>query len=124
LGAAQLREIDTPPGDVPAFLTAAAATLNDACWVRATQLLENYLGIDAHAAFCAGLPLLRLQGTLSCSVFIDPATERAHAAAFDRRARPPRCHICLPHVFLTPARLPPCCVRTASWARCATAASA
>jgi acyl-CoA reductase-like NAD-dependent aldehyde dehydrogenase len=49
-----LRELDTPAGDVPAFLDAAAAALNDACW-----------------------------GTLSCAVFIDPATERAHAAAFD-----------------------------------------
>jgi acyl-CoA reductase-like NAD-dependent aldehyde dehydrogenase len=49
-----LRELDTPAGDVPAFLRAAADTLNNQVW-----------------------------GTLSCSVFIHPATERAHAAAFD-----------------------------------------
>ena len=49
-----LRELDTPAGDIPAFLRAAADTLNDRVW-----------------------------GTLSCSVFVHPSTEREHAAAFE-----------------------------------------
>jgi len=49
-----VRELDTPAEEVPSFLTAAAAALNDACW-----------------------------GTLSCAVYIHPHTQAAHAAAFE-----------------------------------------
>ena len=50
-----VRELDTPAGDVSAFLHAAKNAVNTSCW-----------------------------GTLSCSVYIHPSTEAAHKAAFQQ----------------------------------------
>jgi hypothetical protein len=111
--AAQLRELDTPEGDVPAFLAAAATTLNDACWVRCDAL-------DATRCVLSSRPGVLAQGTLSCSVFIHPATERAHAAAFDRHAL--ATHACCPRA-VTPSnsQVPS---KTAFLENCGMAASA
>ena len=49
-----IRELDTPAGDAPAFMAAAASACNTLCW-----------------------------GTLSCSVYCHPATEAAHRGAFE-----------------------------------------
>ena len=50
-----VRELDTPAGDVSAFLHAAKNAVNTSCW-----------------------------GTLSCSVYIHPSTEAAKSAAFQQ----------------------------------------
>ena len=50
-----IRELDTPAGDTSAFLNAAKEAVNTSCW-----------------------------GTLSCSVFIHPATEAQNKAAFQQ----------------------------------------
>ena len=50
-----VRELDTPSGDVSAFLHAAKNAVNTSCW-----------------------------GTLSCAVYIHPSTEAAHKAAFQQ----------------------------------------
>lgn len=49
-----VRLVDAPHDDVPAFLRAAQATINERCW-----------------------------GTLSCSVYVHPETQAAHAEAFE-----------------------------------------